>query len=298
MRSEFYVGAESWNDDRSAVAVVSGIVDVLNIGRQIDSSPDMERVVGFQDIFSAVVEMTVAEQETEASRGKIVLVILLDGVGNERQARAVLLAMPPGAVGADSLIEGLINFRIGEGFGAAVVPPEAGEGSEIARQVLLQIQAESVLARDVPGMIGDVGSCASVLGLDHLIAVDTHVRGIGVGENANYASLLRQDAAAEFVFEILGVYLPRFPDEIDAVGDLGHQGFGKTESPVAIFEIEYGTDCVTAGVGGVVPGAVIVDGPVEELEMRVGAGGIDVEKIRQAEFAESEFETAAGQFGE
>ena len=102
----------------------------------------------------------------------------------------------------------------------------------------------------------------------------------------------------QFVFEILGVDLPGPPDQVDAVGDFRHEGFGETESPVAVFVVGGEADGVAAGVGGVVPGAVVVGGPVEELEVRVGADGIDVEEIRHAELAEADFETAARQFVE
>ncbi len=90
--------------------------------------------------------------------------------------------------------------------------------------------------------------------------------------------------------------LPGLPDEIDAVGDLGHESFGETKSPVTVFEVCHGTDGVAAGVGGVVPGAIVVDGPIRELEVGVGADRIYVKKIGQAEFAEADLQPAARQF--
>ena len=152
------MGAEGGDDDGAAVAVVAGIVDVLHAGREIDSAPDVHGVVRLEDVFAAVVEVAVAEEESEASGGEIVLVILLDGVADEGDAGAVLLAMPPGAVRADAFGERLIDFGVGEGLGLAVVPSEAGEGGEVVREILLEVDAEAVLAGDVPGMIGDVGS--------------------------------------------------------------------------------------------------------------------------------------------
>ena len=135
-------------------------------------------------------------------------------------------------------------------------------------------------------------------GFDDLIAVDAHVGGVGVGEQADDAGFLRDQAVAKFVFEVFRVDLPGPPDEIDAVGDFRHEGFGETESPVAVFVVGGEADGVAARVGGVVPGAVVVGGPVEELEVRVGADGVDVEEIRHAEFAEAEFEAAAREFVE
>ena len=155
---ELDVGAEGGRRPRAAVAVVAGIVDVLHAGGEINSAPDVHGVVGLEDIFAAVGEVAVAEEKAEASGGEIVLVIFLDGVADEGDAGAVLLAMPPRAVRAHAFGEGLIDFGVGEGFGLAVVPSEAGEGGEVVREILLEVDAESVLARDVPGMVGDVGS--------------------------------------------------------------------------------------------------------------------------------------------
>ena len=51
---------------------------------------------------------------------------------------------------------------------------------------------------------------------------------------------------------------------------------------------------VAASVGGVVPGAVVVHGPVHELEVGVGADIVDVEEVGQGEFAEAELDAACG----
>ncbi len=142
------------------------------------------------------------------------------------------------------------------------------------------------------------GVTSSAAALIDLVSVDAHVGGVGVGEQANDAGLVRNQAVAEFVFEIFRVDLPGLPDEIDSVGDFRHESFGEAESPVAVFEVGGEADGVAAGVGGVVPGAVVVGGPVDELEVSVGADGVDVEEIRHAEFAEAEFETAAREFVE
>ena len=97
---ELDVGAERGDEDGAAVAVVAGVDDVLQAGREIDAAPDVDGVVGLQNIFAAVVELAIAEQKAEAAIGEVGLVILLDCVRDEGDAGAVLLAMPPGAVGS------------------------------------------------------------------------------------------------------------------------------------------------------------------------------------------------------
>ncbi len=58
--------------------------------------------------------------------------------------------------------------------------------------------------------------------------------------------------------------------------------------------LEDGGVGVAAGVGGIVPGAVVVDGPVEELQVAVGADGVDVEVVGQAHLADVKLEAALG----
>jgi hypothetical protein len=76
--------------------------------------------------------MAVAQQESQATVGQVGLMVLLDGVGDESEAGAVLFAMPPRAVGADSLDKGLIDFSVGERLSFPIIPAGAGEGSQKA----------------------------------------------------------------------------------------------------------------------------------------------------------------------
>lgn len=103
---------------------------------------------------------------------------------------------------------------------------------------------------------------------------------------------------AEFELVVFRVGLPGLPNEIDSIGDLGHKAFAETESPIAIFVVREEADGVAASVGSVIPGAVIVDGPVHELVAGVGADLVDIEEIGHAELAEAEFEAAARKFVE
>ena len=112
--SELDVSAEGGDDYRAAVAVVAGVVDVLQAGGEVDAAPDVDGVVGLENIFAAVVEMAVAEKESDAAVGEIVLVILLDGIADEGQARTILLTVPPGAARSHALGKCLLDFSVGE----------------------------------------------------------------------------------------------------------------------------------------------------------------------------------------
>jgi len=49
------VGTEGGDEDGAAVAVITGIFDVLNAGCEIKAAPGVDGVVGLNDIFAAVV---------------------------------------------------------------------------------------------------------------------------------------------------------------------------------------------------------------------------------------------------
>jgi hypothetical protein len=46
-------------------------------------------VVGLEDVFASIVEIAVAQQEAQAAESQIVLVIALNGVGDEGRAEFV-----------------------------------------------------------------------------------------------------------------------------------------------------------------------------------------------------------------
>jgi hypothetical protein len=77
---ELDVEAEGGDEDRAAVAVVAGIVDVLQAGSNVDAAPKVGSVVGLHNIFAAVVESAIAQEEAETAVGEVGLVVLLDCV--------------------------------------------------------------------------------------------------------------------------------------------------------------------------------------------------------------------------
>src|SRR5579863_4666803 len=114
--------------------------------------------------------------------------IFADGVRNKRYSGAIVAPMPHGPGRTDTAFKRLVNFSVGEGFRLAVVPSEAAEGGQILRQILLEVEAESILPRDVPGMISDVGTLDQAgAELSYGVAVDAHIGIVGVGQNANDA---------------------------------------------------------------------------------------------------------------
>jgi hypothetical protein len=112
--SELYVCPQAGDNYRAAVAVVAGIDDVLHSRREIDSAPDMRRIVGLENVFAAVVQMAIAEEETQSTIGQIILMVFLDSVGEESDAGAILLAMPLGAADSYAFDPSRIDLCVGE----------------------------------------------------------------------------------------------------------------------------------------------------------------------------------------
>ncbi len=61
--------------DRTAIAIVSGIVDVLKIGPHKQSAPDVRVIVRLFDILAAVVQMAVAQKKAKAAEFQVVLMV-------------------------------------------------------------------------------------------------------------------------------------------------------------------------------------------------------------------------------
>src|SRR5271166_6590443 len=189
------MSAERRHNHWTAIAVVSGMVDVLHAGSKINAAPHVDRVIRFHDVLPTIVQFAVAEQKAEPAIGEVGLMIFLDCVGDKGDACPVLLAMPPGADRSQSYVDGLIDFRVGEGFGFAVIPAKAAECSEVMSEILLQVHAESVLAGNVPGMSGDFWNRSEAfLKVGNGLSIDSHVGVIGVGQQPDHSPSLRDEA--------------------------------------------------------------------------------------------------------
>ncbi len=91
----------------------------------------MPVIVTFDDILATVFEVSVTEQKAQASVVEVVLVISLDGIGDEGEANLIDGAMPAGAGIIGAYLKGLVHFGVGEGFMLALVPTEAAKHAQI-----------------------------------------------------------------------------------------------------------------------------------------------------------------------
>jgi hypothetical protein len=67
--------SDTRHDYRAAIAVVSGIGNVLKIQRNVNSSLDAVRVVSFEDFLAAVSQCSIAEKKSVSAQLQIPAVV-------------------------------------------------------------------------------------------------------------------------------------------------------------------------------------------------------------------------------
>ncbi len=142
-----------------------------------------------------------------------------------------------------------------------------------------------------PGCVGSVQEVC------YCFAIGSHVGAVGIEEHAGHAFAFGHEAAAQFELAVLAMRAAERPIHIDAVGNDGHGKDAIAHGPDAIVVLGHAADGVSARVGGVIPGAVVVHGPVHELQMAVSAGAVNVEKVRQRELADTKLHAPYGHAG-
>src|SRR6185437_1747852 len=118
---------------------------------------------------------------------------------------------------------------------------------------------------------------------------------VQVSERLNGRLSPFQEFRAELQFQVLCSRTAEVEIKFDAIGNLGHEQFSEADSPSRRLVFEDGAIGIATGVRGIVVSAIVVDGPVGELKMTVGAHVVVVEEVRRTEFADAKFQPALGQ---
>ena len=130
------------------------------------------------------------------------------------------------------------------------------------------------------------------------LIVVAHVGVIDERQGAQGAAPTIFAAVFDLELEVLGVAVDEVPVERDAVGHGRHQHLAEARLDNRSLILDHQPVGVTARIRCVIPGAVVVDGPVHELQMAVGAGGVDVEEIGGRHLADAQLEAMARHVGE
>ena len=102
----------------------------------------------------------------------------------------------------------------------------------------------------------------------------------------------------EFEFDVFGAGAAHVRVKVNAIGDFWHQRFGEADDVILIVIFHEHGEREAPGVGGVIVSAVVVDSPVHELQVCVGAVSVEVKEIGETHFAEAKFEAAFRKFAE
>src|SRR2546422_8203524 len=107
---------------RAAVAIVAGIVNVLQDKRSKEPTPEVARVISLDDEFPPVIQPAVAQQEAAPAKRKVAAVGARNGILNQSRVGAGLFLPPSPSPGPGTYRDRLVHLPIGERFVAGLLP--------------------------------------------------------------------------------------------------------------------------------------------------------------------------------
>src|SRR5664279_3279879 len=276
---------------RAADLVISGVVDVLQVEGKEHTAPDVRGVEHFLDGFAAVRESAIAQNESQAPVGQICLMRFRDAARYERGSGAVEAAMPARALYIHAQLYAFVIFGVGERLMFPFVPSPAPEGPNVSREFLLEVNSEAVFDRSLFSRSRDIRRRRDVIEIElHRFLIVAYVGVVDVIKKAYGRVLVLEQLRTQFQLDVFGASAGNIGVEVRPIRNLWHQDFCKTQSPIAVLVIEYRSNRVAAGIGGIIPSTVVGDDPVQKLVVAVGAANVEVEEIRESELAKANFQ--------
>src|SRR2546425_12218203 len=104
--------AHRGHQHRAAVAIVAGIVDVLQDQRSEEATPEVDRVISLDDEFPPVIQPAVAQQEAAPAKRKVAAVVARNGILSQSRAGGVPFWPPKSSSGPRPPRGMLGNLRI------------------------------------------------------------------------------------------------------------------------------------------------------------------------------------------
>src|SRR5260370_1725371 len=221
--------------------------------------------------------------------------IARDGIRNKNHTGAIEFPIPSLSVAAGADLRRLIHFRICKRLVPAFVPSPPAENAHAAIKGLLEIAAESILDRCPRRMSGDIRyngpACQKIV---ERLSITAHVGVIDETQETNDALPMPKPGCVQFDLDIFCPGTAHFRIEVNAVGHFRHQRFRKSYRPAPLMIFEHRRKSESSRVRRVVVRAVVVHGPVHELETGVRTVGMFIEEIRPPELPKANFEPALG----
>ena len=129
---------------------------MLQIEGREDAAPDVRRVVTLDDILPPVVQLAIAEQESDAAERQILLVIPRNSIGNKCQSGTIQFSLPLRSLPASADLHRLVHFRVGVRFMLPFIPSPSRKEAEPIGERLFDIHAKSILDGGLQRVRGDL----------------------------------------------------------------------------------------------------------------------------------------------
>src|SRR5208282_5411947 len=118
------MNSESGHARWSAIVVVSGVADVLEIGAYLYVFPNLNAIIHLANLFWTIVQCTVAEIKPAAAKGKIISVLRRKAIDRYTDTKAIIRSLPAGSGNLCTKCRRLVDLGISKGFLLAIVPAE------------------------------------------------------------------------------------------------------------------------------------------------------------------------------
>jgi len=191
-QSEFHVQADALDPYRPPILVVRRIGDALQIEGREQAGAEPRAVIAFPDVFGRVVEPAIADEEVEAAPRQVDGMHARKSAGGEGSGSDIFFSPPGGSFERDSAARQPVDGREREVLGLAIIPAQAREEAGIARDLLFNVEARSVLESSWAVHGSDVRRGAGLRGPAQSIAVAAGVGVIQVPEQPDRAGTISQ----------------------------------------------------------------------------------------------------------
>jgi hypothetical protein len=204
--------------------------------------------------------------------------------GRDFSSHCIELPPPTRSSNGDTSCGEPIDGGEREALGLAVVPAEASENADILRKLLLYIESETILQRSWLAYGCYIRPLTGLLAYTNGIAISTRASAILRTKNSDRTGMTGGFVTA-FPLKHVGAISKQAPIEAQTVSYPRLSGAGVPEGPISRVEFVNPAPGVTAGIGWIIPGAVVHDGPTHELSPRIVRVAVIVKEIGYGETA-------------
>src|SRR5438094_3986086 len=195
--------SEARHEYGTAIAVVTRVVDVLQIQRNVNTARHASGVVELDDFLEPVVQRAVSEEKAFSAELQISAVISRYRIEDRCDSNPVVFPVPSLAcnIAADSGVP--VHLGVCERFVAAVVPAEPSIDARVRRQGLFGVETESIFQPPLHTMGLDVGHrIAPRKKTIDGFAIASHIGVVHIGEETQSRWLFIEDDRADVQLDV------------------------------------------------------------------------------------------------